>query len=326
MKKTKATEYTVDKDEAGKRLDLFLQSLNPEYSRSSLSKLIKEGSVRINDECIKSSYKVHSGDKIVFLPSNDDNHNPTPETIPLNIIYENSDVIVIDKPAGMIVHPTTGNEKGTLVNALLNYYPKIREATIDENNPISLLRSGIVHRLDKDTSGVIIVAKNKQAMEFLSKEIKNRKAKKIYWALCAGWPEKESGRLTHYIGRHKINRTRMTEVGESVGRKAISDYRVLKYFKDKSGNNFSLLEFDIQTGRTHQIRLQAKTMNHPVVGDPVYTTKESIRKEKGLSVSRQMLHARRLSIRLPNTNKTETFFAEMPDDFKKTLSLLSQIK
>lgn len=319
-------KHVVDKDEAGLRLDLFLLKNYPDRSRSSLAKIVKDGLVQVNSNIAKTGYKVHLGDKITLFDRDERQHMPAPESIPLNIIYEDSDVIVLNKPAGMIVHPVTGDEKGTLVSALLNHYPKIKEAVVDETSSVSSLRAGIVHRLDKDTSGVIIVAKNKKSMEFLSKEIKSRRVKKIYWALCVGWPERQKGELVNHIGRHKTNRAQMTEIGEVMGRKAISRYNVIKYFKDKTGERFSLIEFDIETGRTHQIRLQSKIMKHPVVGDPVYSTKESVHSSRELLAKRQLLHAKQLTIQLPESKIIKTFEADIPADFKMVLSRLTEIK
>jgi len=316
----------VEKRKAGARVDQYLSGEIPDFSRSRLAKLVREKLVTVNGNTIKASYIVKENDIVKINLPKDDIPGPSAEHIPLDIVYEDKNVIVIDKPAGMVVHPAANNNKETLVSALLDYYPEIKNAVVEKNNSISMMRAGIVHRLDKDTSGVMIVAKNKKALEYLSKEIKNRKIEKIYWALCLGWPENESGELTNYIGRHKVNRKQMAEIGEGNGRKAVSRYEVLKYFKDLAGQRFSLVEFDIETGRTHQIRLQSKLMGHPIAGDPVYNTKESIRHSKELSATRQLLHAKQLSIRLPWSNKTETFSADIPDDFEMALSRLTEIK
>lgn len=316
----------VKESKAGARVDQYLSEEISDFSRSRLAKLVKEKLVTVNGNTIKASYIVKENDIVKINLPKDDESGPSAEHIPLDIIYEDKNVIVVNKPADMVVHPTAKNEKGTLVGALLNYYPEIKNAVVEKNNSISMMRAGIVHRLDRDTSGVMIVAKNKKALEYLSKEIKNRKIKKIYWALCLGWPENESGELINYIGRHKVNRKQMAEIGESKGRKTVSRYKVLKYFKDLAGQRFSLVEFDIETGRTHQIRLQSKIMGNPIVGDPVYKTRESDRQGKGLHSVRQLLHAKQLSIRMPGSNKTETFSADIPDDFEMALSRLTEIK
>lgn len=311
--------------EAGERIDAFLAKEYPGHSRSYFGDLISSGKVFVNGKSVKASYKLKENDEItVELISEEEADELKAENIPLDIIFKNDDVIVLNKQPNIVVHPAAGNTTGTLVNALLYHFPKISEAVYDEDSEVSRIRPGMVHRLDKDTSGVLIVAKNVRAMHSLSRQIQNRNVKKEYLALCYGWPKEESGKLLSYLGRHPKNRKMIANIGEEKGREAISFYKVKEYLSDKKGNKYSLIEFDIKTGRTHQIRVQAADMHHPVMGDSAYGTKSSIKLSHDLGAERQLLHAEKLSVTLPGDTKQTTFEAPVPKDFDRTLAKLSQ--
>jgi len=334
----------VKENEAGERLDIFLAMAFSEYSRSYFSKLIKEELVKVNNSSVKASYLITCGDKIEINFVEEKSSDVLPEKIKLNIIYENDDVIVLNKQSGIVVHPAAGNKTGTLVNALLYHFPKIKEAVYQKENEISRQRPGLVHRLDKDTSGVMIVAKNSRAMHSLSRQIQsvstpvspmasqggrpsldgNRTIKKIYWALCCGWPKEDSGKLVSYLGRHPKNRKLIADIGEKKGKEAVSYYKVLHYFKDEHNNKISLIEFNIKTGRTHQIRVQISNLGCPVLGDNSYTNKSCLELSERLQIKRQLLHAKLLEITLPGDSKPSTFEAQLPEDFSNVLNLLRQ--
>ena len=305
---------TVLKSEIGERLDIFLAKKLPEYSRSYFSNLIKSGDIQINGKKTKSSHKTESEDRIeIDFVEKTAGLSLKPLELPLDIIYEDNNVIVINKPAGLVVHPAAGNPDNTLINALVAHFPAIKDATVN-NTDISKIRPGLVHRLDKDTSGVLIVAKNARAMVSLAKQIKDRVVKKEYLAFCYSWPKNESGQLVNFIARNPKNRKVMAEVGKEKGREAISNFKVIKYFQfDKT--KLSLIQFNIETGRTHQIRLQSKIAGFPVLGDQAYTTKESAELSKKLKLNRQMLHAHKLKIQIFNRTEQQEFVAPLPPDF-----------
>lgn len=316
-------KVTVKENEVGERLDIFLTKYFNDHSRSYFGKLIKEKLVKVNNFSTKPSYTTNHGDEICINFKKNETEQTLPEEIKLDIIFENDDVIVLNKQPGIVVHPASGNTTGTIVNALLNHFPKIKDAVYEKGVQVSEQRPGLVHRLDKDTSGVMIVAKNTKTMGFLSRQIQNHTTKKIYWALCFGWPKNEIGALINYLGRSPKDRRMVTDIGKDRGREAISYYKVLKYFKDKKGSKSSLIEFDIKTGRTHQIRIQSAKINNPVLGDLVYGNKISVKMSKELKAGRQMLHAKTLSITLPNNNQHSVFEVSIPDDFKKIVNKLT---
>ncbi len=297
----------VNKNEAGQRLDLFLLSKLPKIiSRSFLQKLIRDGQIKVNDRLEKPSYKVKANDAIT-LPDRPMSHQIeiSPEPIELNVLYEDSDIIVVDKPAGMIVHPIPSHTSGTLVNALL-YHCKDLQGIGGE------LRPGIVHRLDKDTSGVMVVAKNDFAHRSLSQQFKNREVFKMYLALVQGKPEKTEGEIQISVARHPTLRVKMTVASE--GRIAVTYYKVLKSFDDLA----SLVAAYPKTGRTHQIRVHMKYIKHPILGDKLYGRADPI------FVERQMLHAAVLQFRHPRRNELMKFIAPLPEDFKDALRRLNE--
>ena len=291
------------------RLDVFLADALPEFSRSRLQGLIKDGEVTVDGEpAKKTGMKLEAGMQIVVRIPPTKETDLIPEDIPLDIIFENDDVIVVNKPAGMVVHPSAGHESGTLVHAALAHAPEM-EGIGGE------LRPGIVHRLDKDTSGIILLAKNDHAMRWLQAQFKDRKVKKFYLALVNDAPPTPKGRIEAPIGRDPSHRKKMAIVSEAKGREAISIYKTIESFE-----KHTLLEVNILTGRTHQIRLHCAFVGAPIVGDTLY----GYRKQR-VQVSRQFLHAARLTITLPNEKKARTFEAQLPDELESVLAGLRSI-
>ncbi|GLI49505.1 pseudouridine synthase [Pseudothermotoga lettingae TMO] len=296
-------QMTVEKSEVNLRLDLFLlQRIPKAISRSFVQRAIKEGKVTVNDVIRKPNYRVKFGDVVkISIPSNAQSISIEPEPIQIGVIYEDEDIIVVNKPAGMIVHPIPSHNSGTLVNALL-YHCKDLKGIGGE------LRPGIVHRLDKDTSGVMVVAKNDFAHHNLSNQFKDRKVFKMYLALVSGKVEHLEGDIQISIARHPVLRTKMA--ASEIGRIAVTHYKVIKYFE-----HATLLMAFPKTGRTHQIRVHMKCINHPILGDKLYG--------KGSGASRQMLHATKLGFYHPRTHEWIEFIAPLPEDFKETIRLIS---
>lgn len=288
------------------RLDVFLAEELPEFSRSRLQGLIKDGEVSVDGvPAKKTGMKLEAGMQIVVRIPPTKETDLVPEDIPLDIIFENDDVIVVNKPAGMVVHPSAGHENGTLVHAALAHAPEM-EGIGGE------LRPGIVHRLDKDTSGIILLAKNDHAMRWLQAQFKDRKVKKFYLALVDGAPPTPKGRIEAPIGRDPSHRKKMAIVSEAKGREAVSIYKTIESFE-----KHTLLEVNILTGRTHQIRLHCAFIGAPIVGDTLY----GHRKQR-VDISRQFLHAARLTITLLNEKKARTFEAPLPDELESVLNAL----
>lgn len=300
--------------EAGQRIDKYIADEIPDLSRSKVQKLIEEGRVTVNDEATKSSYQVEVGDEIVVhVPPPPEPVQVKPEPIPLDIVYEDDDIMVVNKPAGMVVHPAYGHRTGTLVNAVLAHYPDLAGVG-------NARRPGIVHRLDKDTSGLIIVAKNDSARWHLQRQFKRREVHKVYLALLEGHLEPARGIIEAPIGRDKRHRKRMTVV--KGGREARTDYRVVGYFGVGAGHRarpYTLVEAEPKTGRTHQVRVHFASIGHPLAGDPVY----GFRKQR-LSLQRQFLHAQTLGFRLPGSDEYIELTAELPDDLRGVLEGLGR--
>jgi 23S rRNA pseudouridine1911/1915/1917 synthase len=313
----------IEPQDEGKRIDTFLADKFPDHSRSYFQKLIISGKVLLNRMSTKPRIILKEGDRIqVIFAEQKLESLPKPEKMPLDIIYEDANVIIINKPAGIVVHPAAGNESGTIVNALIQRFPEITEA-ISSNELLARQRPGLVHRLDKDTSGVLVAAKNSRTMHSISRQIQHRDIKKIYMAICLGWPKENSGRLINYLGRDKKNRQKMTEVGADRGKEAISEYRVVDHFLGPDNAKISLIEFDIKTGRTHQIRVQSSTIGYPIIGDIIYGNKISLNISKTLQAKRQMLHAKAISFCLPGATKQSTFESPIPIDFDSILAQLN---
>jgi 23S rRNA pseudouridine1911/1915/1917 synthase len=296
--------FTAERDE--QRLDFYL-SEKLDISRSAIKKLIENDNVLVGGKAAKPSQKVALGDKIEVNIPDPDVCVAKPEDIPIEIVYEDNDIAIVNKPQGMTVHMGAGNTDGTLVNALLY--------KLDSLSGINgVIRPGIVHRIDKDTSGLLVVAKNDKAHISLSEQIANKTCHRTYLALLEGKLKDDSGNITTYIGRSPTDRVKMAVVPPDKGKIAITDYTVVKRYI-----GYTLCRFDLHTGRTHQIRVHAKYLGHPIVGDEVY----GIKKQK-FNLNGQLLHAWRLSLIHPTTGKEMTFEAPLPDYFKEVLSKLKE--
>jgi 23S rRNA pseudouridine1911/1915/1917 synthase len=290
---------TIPAELAGLRLDQALARLLPEESRTRLARLIAEGHVRVDGDAATPRLKVKSGEAVeVALVARQQDSAYGAEAIALAIVHEDADVLVIDKPAGLVVHPGSGNWSGTLLNALLHHAPELAQ----------LARAGIVHRLDKDTSGLLAVARNEPAQLSLVRQLQERSVKRTYLALVRG-KVGAAGSVDAPIGRHRVHRTRMAVV--EGGKPATTRYRVRKAFAAHT-----LLECELETGRTHQIRVHLASIGHPVEGDPVYAG----RGERLLA--RQALHAWKLAFDHPRTSKRMAFESPLPADFRDLLERL----
>jgi 23S rRNA pseudouridine1911/1915/1917 synthase len=289
--------------EDASRLDKFLVACLPEFSRTRLQNLIENGSILVDgDVAYKSGQMINRGNIIhVNIPPPKPTHL-IPEAIPLDIIFENDDLMVVNKPAGMVVHPAAGHQSGTLVHAALAHSPEMAGIGGEK-------RPGVVHRLDKDTSGLILLAKNDQTHRWLQDQFRLRKTIKTYIALVDGKPPTPSGRIEAPVGRDSIHRKLMTVTSKKKGREAVSEYRMLEVFK-----NHTLLEVHPLTGRTHQIRLHLKFIGCPVAGDCVYGHKHAT-----IPINRHFLHAKQLIILLPGEVKPSTFEAPLPLELEDVL-------
>ena len=291
------------------RLDRHIQETHPDFSRSRIEGLVKAGFVTVNGAVAeKAGMKVAEDDEIVVEIPPPVPAVPEPEDIPLNVIFEDDDLIVVNKPPGLVVHPAPGHFTGTLVNALLHHCPRLSGIG-------GVARPGIVHRLDQDTSGLIVVAKSQPAMDGLVKAFSShRDIEKTYLAVCHGRPRLDAGRIENLIGRHPVDRKRMAIV-ERNGKRAITNWRLLPNPQTLNSSNprTSLLECRIETGRTHQIRVHMASLGCPVIGDAVYG-KRSLDRQLDPVPSRQMLHAWRLSLWHPVLNRKLDLEAPIPDD------------
>jgi 23S rRNA pseudouridine1911/1915/1917 synthase len=311
-----AFTLTVEKADRGKRLDHFLAGQLPGQSRTQLQRYIREGSILLNDACAKAGTRVKQGDLI-------QGHIPVPrpagalpEDLPIRVIYEDGDIVVVDKPPGMAVHPAGRMQAGTLVNALLFRVKDLKGVG-------GVLRPGIVHRLDKGTSGVMVVAKNDLAHEALVRQFKGREVKKRYLALVYGTVKEKEGAIAAPIGRHPIDRKRFS-LRTRQPKEALTEWQVKERFA-----GITLVEVTPRTGRTHQIRVHMASINHPLVGDPLYTKKRRLAQIEdpvlrgGIeALGRQALHASSLGFRHPATGKTVEFTAPLAADIEKILEVL----
>ena len=292
-----------------KRLDVFLDGQTEEFTRSRIKKLIEDGQVSVQGKVVKKAGEgVRAGSEVVLAVPEAVEYTVKAENIPVDIVYQDEDIAVINKPQGMTVHVGNGNAEGTLVNALLY--------ALDSLSGIGgVLRPGIVHRIDKDTTGLLVVAKNDKAHVSLATQIAEKSARRVYYALLEGCVKEEKGRIITDIGRHPQDRLKMAVLPDGEGKIAITDYEVLARF----GTEFTLCKFILQTGRTHQIRVHAKHMGHPCVGDPVYGFKKQKYKLSG-----QLLHAIELSLTHPKTGERMIFNAPLPQEFQTVLEKLTK--
>lgn len=300
----------ITEENAKKRLDVYVSELLG-ITRSSAQGLIEDGYVSVNGKEQAKNYKLRVGDRIEASEPELRELNVEPENIPLDIVYEDEDIVVINKPCGMVVHPAPGNESGTLVNALLYHCG----STLSGINGV--IRPGIVHRIDKDTSGLLVVAKNDEAHLFLSSLLKDHGIKRTYYAIIIGHMKEQSGTINAPIARHPVDRKKMAVV--QGGREAITHYEVIKEF-----NGYSLLKLNLETGRTHQIRVHLSYKGHPIVGDTVYGGGSTPfeRANKAL-LDGQMLHATQLSFPHPKTREIVSFECDFRESFKELLKRLS---
>ena len=297
-------------EENYKRLDIFLSEQTEEFTRSRLKKLMEEGYVSVNGAPVKKSGDgVKKGDEVLVTVPDAREYRVKAENIPIDIVYQDADLAVVNKPQGMTVHIGNGNAEGTLVNALLY--------ALDSLSGIGgVLRPGIVHRIDKDTSGLLVVAKNDKAHASLAKQIAEKTAHRTYYALLEGSVKEDSGRIVTDIGRHPTDRIKMAVLRDGEGKLAVTDFEVTARF----GSEYTLCKFMLQTGRTHQIRVHAKHIGHPVVGDSVYGFKKQKFNLKG-----QVLHAYQLEIDHSTTGERMTFNAPLPPSFQELLDKLCKI-
>ncbi|MDY3740367.1 MAG: RluA family pseudouridine synthase [Selenomonadaceae bacterium] len=291
---------------SGERLDVFLTEQNQDFSRSHVQKLIADGKVMVNGQQRKANFKLTAGDEITLEIPEAVEAEILPEDIPLDILYEDKDIIVINKARGMVVHPAAGVFSGTLVNALMHH-------CTDLSGINGELRPGIVHRLDKDTSGVMVAAKSDKAHLSLAQQIKDKTAHRIYQAIVYGNIKEEAGIIKGDIGRHPVDRKKMAIVQD--GKSAVTHFKVLERFGE-----YTLVECALETGRTHQIRVHMTHIGHPLVGDPKYGTNG--KRKDNFSIQGQALHSMSLELDHPVTGERMTFNTELPEDMQKILRYL----
>ena len=301
-------EFFVDTSEqVGLRLDHFLVRRLSDHSRAALGRLICSGAIRVNDLQVKAGYRLRAKDTITVVYPENEVTALLGQPIAFDILYEDDDLLVVNKPAGLVVHPGAGNRQGTLVNGLLYRYP-----SLPGNDPE---RPGIVHRLDKDTSGILLVAKSENGLRGLGESFKNRLISKTYHAVLLRHPDQESGRLVAPIGRHPVHRKKMT-IREHGGRYAATSWKVLQ-----SWPGFCFVDVDLETGRTHQIRVHMASLGSPVAGDQLYGGR--VKMDSGLNIHRQLLHASTLRFVHPVTGREMQFTAPLPDDMQHVISSLN---
>ncbi len=298
-------EYVIEEADENQRIDLYLSLIDDTLSRSYIQKLIKEKMVFVNEKEIKNNYKTSKGDQIkLYLPKAKE-LDIIPENIPLDIIFEDKDIIIVNKPKGMVVHPAPGHPGGTLVNALL-YHFKDNLSTIN-----GVVRPGIVHRIDRDTTGILVVCKNDNSHKSISDQLKVHSITRKYHAIVYGRLKEDEGTINAPIGRHSVDRKKMA-INQKNGRNAITHYKVLEYL-----NGFTYIECTLETGRTHQIRVHMASLYHPILGDTVYGPSNS-----PFSLDGQTLHAKVLGIIHPTTGSYMEFEVPLPSYFSELLNKL----
>ncbi len=305
----------VDFADAGKRLDKFLATRFIGNSRSAIQKAIKDGAVTVNGGSAKPHYELRENDIIDFALANGKSSLPKPEKIKINIVFENKDIAIVEKPFGMVVHPTDEGKhlSGTLVNALLGHFGAEKLSNMG-----GALRHGIVHRLDKDTSGLLIIAKNNQIHKYIIGIMKKRDISKKYLTLVRGHLNNQTGRIEAPLTRARRDRKKIGLATESTGRDAITEYKVVDSY-----DSYTLVEATILTGRTHQIRVHFASIGHPVVGDDLYGDKKVNEKLRKLGLKRQFLHAQSISFKMPDGEKISVK-NKLPSDLKAVLNALNK--
>ena len=297
-------ERLIIEEELNERIDSYL-SKNTEYSRSKIVKMLEDSTILVNDKSVKNSYTLKVGDVVTIGEYQEEEMNIEPEDIPLDIVYEDNDVIVVNKPNGMVVHPAIGNNHGTLVNALLFHSKNLSDVNGE-------FRPGIVHRIDADTTGLLMVAKNNKSHEILADELSKKETTRKYVALVWGVIKEDTATIDAPIGRDSTDRKKMA-VTSINSKDAITHLRVLKRFKDAT-----LIELQLETGRTHQIRVHMNYIEHPVVNDPVYG------RRKLIDTTGQCLHAKTIGFKHPQTGKYMEFTSELPECFTNILNMFEE--
>lgn len=298
----------IDNIKAGVRIDKFLSEELPEFSRSYIQKLIKDGLVTVNAQTVKANYKLNISDLLLLKEPDLKEPDIQAENIPLDILYEDSDILIVNKPKGMVVHPSAGHYSGTLVNALM-YYCKGDLSGIN-----GVMRPGIVHRIDMDTTGSLLICKNDQAHQDLAEQLKKHSIKRVYHAIVHGILKEDSGTIDAPIGRHPIDRKKMS-INYKNGKEAVTHYQVIQRFK-----NYTYIQCILETGRTHQIRVHMASIHHPLLGDNVYGPAKCPYKLQG-----QTLHAKTLGVIHPKTREYIEVDAPLPEYFVSLLKKLEAI-
>jgi 23S rRNA pseudouridine1911/1915/1917 synthase len=317
--------FTVKSSEVGERLDKIISARYKEFSRVAWQDQIKAGKVLVNDESADPRHIIHHNDHIQYeFPISTYNlQSTTYNLLILDIIFENDSVLVINKPAGIITHPAHANTTDSVVHRILAYDKSIANAVYDADKEISRMRPGIVHRLDKNTSGVMIVAKTKDAMTHLAKQIQDKRAQKTYIAILFGHLEQDDLTVHNWLNRDINDRRKVAITTPDSGREAETFFHIVSLLTNHKGDKITLVEAKPITGRTHQIRVHAAHLGHPVLGDSMYYTHESKLLSERLGIKRQLLHAKTLSIRLPKEANRTTFDANIPNDI---LNILKDFK
>lgn len=298
--------FEVQFEQEGERLDKFLSTIYPDFSRAFFQKLIKNQKVWVNDQNQKASFPVHTDDLVKIEIPDAVETTIIPEDIPLDILYEDQDLLIVNKPKGMVVHPSAGHYTGTLVNAIM-YHCKDSLSGINGE-----IRPGIVHRIDMDTTGSLIVCKNDEAHVDIAQQIKEHSVNRIYVGIVCGNVKEDEGTIEGPIGRHPVERKKMA-INEKNGKPAVTHYKVLERF-----GNYTYMQFKLETGRTHQIRVHMASIGHPLLGDVLYSSNRSAFK----NLQGQTLHAQTIGFIHPRTGEYMEFSAPLPEYFKKLLSIL----
>jgi 23S rRNA pseudouridine1911/1915/1917 synthase len=311
--KPRKEHFTVEHSLPSERLDIFLRKQFPAVSRGAMQRLIEQGQIRVNGQAVKPTHRPHAGEQVEIHWPEARPAEAQPEKIPLDILFEDQSLLVVNKPAGLVVHPAAGHEEHTLVNALLHHC----QGSLSGIGGVA--RPGIVHRLDKETSGCLVIAKNDETHMALSEQFSSRMVKKIYHTIVCGEVPREAGEIHAAIARHPTHRKRMAVHAGAAGRAAHTSWRVLEKLKCAT-----LVEVRIHTGRTHQIRVHFQFLGHPVVGDETYGAQKNKRLKElaNYAAPRVLLHAKELTFIHPRTQQTLKFSAPPPDDFKQALKLL----
>lgn len=300
-----AMQFIIEEEQAGERIDKFLSEALPDLSRSYIQKLIKEEQVTVNQKIVKSNYKLVSGDYLELTEPELKEPNIVAENIPLDILYEDADLLIVNKPKGMVVHPSVGHYSGTLVNALM-YYCK------DDLSGINgVMRPGIVHRIDMDTTGSLLVCKNDFTHNDIAEQLKEHSITRVYHAIVHGVVKDDEGTIDAPIGRHPVDRKKMS-INHKNGKEAVTHYKVLQRF-----HNYTYIECQLETGRTHQIRVHMASISHPLLGDIVYGPNKAPTKLQG-----QTLHAKIIGIKHPRTGGYLEVDAPLPEYFVDLLKKL----